>query len=172
MPPYSGAPLGVAEIEQVVDIEQDFLSHPWIVSGYVKQEGWINAEAKIVIGSLNQQNQTLSENETQVTTLTTSWNGLNARFRPHENATKLSIKIIFLLDESSRNGSVYADTMTPKVIRPHMGWMNGSIGDTAVSTGGRSFTWDTTYGQSLVADLLEDGISSVKGYGLYEPYLT
>ena len=86
----------------------------------MKQEGWINAEAKLVIGSLNQQNQTLSENETQVTTLTTSWNGLNARFRPHENATKLSIKIIFLLDDSSRNGSVYADTMNLKVIRPHI----------------------------------------------------
>ena len=95
-PPYSGAPVGIAEIEQVVDIEQDFLSHPWIASGYVKQEGWINAEAKIVIESLNQQNQTLSENETQVTTLTTSWNGLNARFRPHENATKFSIKNYFL----------------------------------------------------------------------------
>ena len=170
-PTYGGAPVGIAEIEQVVDIEQEFLSHPWIVSGYVKQEGWINAGAKIVIGSLNQQNQTLSENETQITTLTTSWNGLNARFRPHENATKLSIKIIFLLDDSSRNGSVYADTMNLKVIRPHMRWVNGSIGDTAVSTGGRSFTWDTTYGQSLVADLLEDGISSVKGY-VYEPYLT
>ncbi|DAC11936.1 MAG TPA: hypothetical protein D7H86_06740, partial [Candidatus Poseidoniales archaeon] len=170
-PPYSGAPVGIAQIEQGINIDQDFLSHPWIISGHVKQEGWINAEAKIVIESLNQQNQTLSENETQITTLTTSWSELGARFRPHENATKLSIKIIFLLDDSSRNGSIYADTMNLKVIRPHMGWINGSIGDTAVSTGGRSFTWDTTYGQSLVADLLEDGISSVKGY-VYEPYLT
>ncbi len=170
-PPYSGAPVGIAQIEQEINIDQDFLSHPWIISGHVKQEGWINAETKIVIESLNQQNQTLSENETQITTLTTSWSELGARFRPHENATKLSIKIIFLLDDSSRNGSVYADTMNLKVIRPHMEWINGSIGDTAVSTGGRSFTWDTTYGQSLVADLLEDGISSVKGY-VYEPYLT
>jgi len=52
-----------------------------------------------------------------------------------------------------------------------MTWVDGSIAETAVSTGGRSFTIDTTYGQSLVADLLEDGVSGVKGY-VYEPYLT
>ena len=52
-----------------------------------------------------------------------------------------------------------------------MDWVNGSIADTAVSTGGRSFNWGTSYGQSLIADLLEDGVSGVKGY-VYEPYLT
>ena len=72
------------------------------------------------------------------------------------------LKIIFLLDDSSRNGSVYADTMNLKVIRPHMEWMNGSIGDTAVSTGG-SFTWDTTYGQSLLQTFLKMGFHRSKG---------
>ncbi len=52
-----------------------------------------------------------------------------------------------------------------------MDWVNGSIAETAVSTGGRSFNWNTDYGQSLVADLIEDGVSGVKGY-VYEPYLT
>ena len=52
-----------------------------------------------------------------------------------------------------------------------MTWVNGSIVETAVSTGGRSFNWGTTYGQSLVADILEDGASGVKGY-VYEPYLS
>ncbi len=52
-----------------------------------------------------------------------------------------------------------------------MTWANGSIVETAVSTGGRSFNWGTTYGQSLVADILEDGASGVKGY-VYEPYLS
>ena len=52
-----------------------------------------------------------------------------------------------------------------------MGWVNGSIVETAVSTGARSFNWGTSYGQSLVADILEDGASGIKGY-VYEPYLT
>jgi hypothetical protein len=61
--------------------------------------------------------------------------------------------------------------MALRIIRPHMDWVNGSIAETAVSTGARSFNWGTGYGQSLVADLLEDGVSGVKGY-VYEPYLT
>ena len=52
-----------------------------------------------------------------------------------------------------------------------MDWVNGSVVETAVSTGARSFNWGTTYGQSLVADILEDGASGIKGY-VYEPYLT
>ena len=52
-----------------------------------------------------------------------------------------------------------------------MDWVNGSIVETAVSTGARSFNWGTSYGQSLVADILEDGASGIKGY-VYEPYLT
>jgi hypothetical protein len=52
-----------------------------------------------------------------------------------------------------------------------MQWVDGSIVETAVSTGGRSFNWGTTYGQSLVADILEDGASGIKGY-VYEPYLS
>jgi len=46
----------------------------------------------------------------------------------------------------------------------------GSIGDTAVSTSARSFNM-TTYGQSLIADLIRMNISGVKGY-VYEPYLS
>ena len=45
----------------------------------------------------------------------------------------------------------------------------GSIGDTAVSTSGRSFSPGTPYGQSLIADLIAGKISFVKGY-VYEPY--
>ena len=72
---------------------------------------------------------------------------------------------------TSVDGALHVDDVLLRAIRPSHDWVNGSIAETAVSTGGRSFTWGTGYGQSLVADLLEDGVSSVKGY-VYEPYLT
>jgi hypothetical protein len=52
---------------------------------------------------------------------------------------------------------------------PHHQFLPGSIAETYVSTSGRSFTAGTSYGQSLVADLIADGICGVKGY-VYEPY--
>lgn len=47
----------------------------------------------------------------------------------------------------------------------------GSIADTAVSTSGRSFLNTTTYGQSLIADLIKMNVTFVKGY-TNEPYLS
>ena len=47
----------------------------------------------------------------------------------------------------------------------------GSIADTAVSTSGRSFLNSTTYGQSLIADLIRMNVTFVKGY-TNEPYLS
>ena len=93
------------------------------------------------------------------------------RFRPHENATSMKIRISLDIVQTSTDGSLYVDSTVLKLIRPHMNWVNGSIVETAVSTGARSFGWGTTYGQSLVADILEDGASGIKGY-VYEPYLT
>ncbi len=46
----------------------------------------------------------------------------------------------------------------------------GAIAETAVSTSGRTFN-HTTGGQSLIADLIESGVTGVKGY-VSEPYLT
>lgn len=53
--------------------------------------------------------------------------------------------------------------------KPYNTWANASIAETGVSTGGRSFEPGTPYGQSLVADLLAEGCTAVKGY-VYEPY--
>jgi uncharacterized protein (TIGR03790 family) len=55
--------------------------------------------------------------------------------------------------------------------KPGNTWMNGSIAETYVSTGGRSFQPGAGYGQSLVADWIAEGASAVKGY-TDEPYLT
>jgi uncharacterized protein (TIGR03790 family) len=53
---------------------------------------------------------------------------------------------------------------------PHNTWVNGSIGETFVSTGGRTFSWPPSYGQSLIADWIDEGATGMKGY-TDEPYI-
>ena len=55
--------------------------------------------------------------------------------------------------------------------KPQNTWVNGSIGETFVSTGGRTFTWPPSYGQSLIADWIDEGINGIKGY-TDEPYIS
>lgn len=62
----------------------------------------------------------------------------------------------------------YNDTDNAK---PHNTWVNGSIAETFVSTGGRTFTYPPSYGQSMVADIIAEGVTGVKGY-VDEPFLT
>ncbi|MBL0310266.1 MAG: TIGR03790 family protein [Bacteroidetes bacterium] len=52
---------------------------------------------------------------------------------------------------------------------PHNTWVKGSIAETHVSTSGRSLQPNTTYGQSLIADWIKEGVSGIKGY-VYEPF--
>ncbi|MBP9854466.1 MAG: TIGR03790 family protein [Candidatus Omnitrophica bacterium] len=54
---------------------------------------------------------------------------------------------------------------------PMFSWVNGSIAETFVSTSARSFMPGTPYGQSLIADLLVEGVCGVKGY-VFEPWTT
>lgn len=88
-------------------------------------------------------------------------------YEPQTGAAKLVISAVF----SKSNGTVYVDNLRLIEIKPHNTWIDGAVGETYVSTGGRSFRYLTRYGQSLVADLIKDGISGIKGY-VYEPYLT
>ncbi len=67
-------------------------------------------------------------------------------------------------------GLAYIDTVRCVEVVPHNSYLDGSLAETIVSTGGRSFTYGTDYGQSLVADILMAGVTGVKGY-VYEPYL-
>jgi uncharacterized protein (TIGR03790 family) len=113
-------------------------------------------------------------------TLLNTWNG-SARtgttanyaglgqivFEPQANASMLNVSAIF----SQSSGVVYLDNLRLIEIKPHNTWVDGAVGETYVSTGGRSFRYPTGYGQSLVADLIKNGISGVKGY-VYEPYLS
>ncbi len=50
-------------------------------------------------------------------------------------------------------------------------YKNGSIAETIVSTSGRTFAYPPTYGQSLIADLIAEGVTGAKGY-VSEPYLS
>ena len=62
----------------------------------------------------------------------------------------------------------YANRYTQNAI-PHNKWHRGALAETYVSSSGRTFSKPVTYGQSLVADLITEGITGVKGY-VYEPY--
>ncbi len=55
--------------------------------------------------------------------------------------------------------------------KPANTYLNGAIAETIVSTSARTFTAPATYGQSLIADLIAEGVSGAKGY-VAEPYLS
>ena len=168
---YSGNGQGVAYLETIHDIPTNFTNHAWVVYAYGKRSGDVFGEYEIQVTSFDSNGVQLSYNESSKQDYTTSWNSKTMRFRPHEDATSMQIRISLDIVPTSTDGSLFVDSAVLRVIRPHMDWVNGSIVETAVSTGARSFNWGTSYGQSLVADILEDGASGIKGY-VYEPYLT
>lgn len=85
-----------------------------------------------------------------------------------EPRNESKVQIAAVLSRSS--GTVFFDDVRLVDLKPHNEWIPGALAETYVSTGGRSFTYGTAYGQSLVADLLRDGVTGLKGY-VYEPYL-
>ena len=54
--------------------------------------------------------------------------------------------------------------------KPYNTWLPGALAETYVSSSARTFTFPPIYGQSLIADLISEGVTGVKGY-TYEPYL-
>lgn len=52
---------------------------------------------------------------------------------------------------------------------PYNTYARGALAETYVSTSGRSFYNPPQYGQSLIVDLIHEGVSGAKGY-VYEPY--
>jgi len=170
-PAFSGAGSKTTSVWQEYDIIDDHIEHAWVLYAYGLKDGDVNGAWRMKIEGLDNNGNVLSNNESNWKNFGTTWEIEDFRFRPHENASKLNISLVVRIDAMSTEGSYHFDTVTLRNIRPNMGWIDGSIAETAVSTGGRSFNVGTSYGQSLVADLLEDGVSGVKGY-VYEPYLT
>lgn len=169
--PFSGGGVDVASLETNFVLPSDLTGHAWVIYVYGLQSGQVNGAYGIEIEALDASGGVLSTNLSNMNAFTTGWTSQTMRFRPQADATTLKIRIPLDIATSSVRGSFFIDSVVLRAIRPHMDWVNGSIADTAVSTGGRSFNWGTGYGQSLIADLLEDGVSGVKGY-VYEPYLT
>ena len=170
-PYFSASGQGPSTIWQEYQFDIENMGHAWTLSSQAMLVGEVNAEWRMKVEGLDSSNNLLSTNFSNSNTIATSWGNSEFRFRPHHNATKLNISLEIEIQNITRQGFVYLDSVELMNLRPHMQWVDGSIAETAVSTGGRSFTWGTDYGQSLVADLLEDGVSGVKGY-VYEPYLT
>ncbi len=168
---YSGNGQDVAYLETIYDIPTNFTNHPWVVYGYGKRSGDVFGQYNIEVYSLDVNNTSIQTNSSSDKSFTADWNSATMRFRPHQDATKIKIRISLDIVPTSTDGSLFVDSTVLRVIRPHMTWANGSIVETAVSTGARSFEWGTTYGQSLIADIIEDGASGVKGY-VYEPGIT
>lgn len=65
---------------------------------------------------------------------------------------------------NDRNVSLYTENAIP-----HHSWLPGAIAETYVSTSARTFAFPPEYSQSLIADLIREGVSAAKGY-VYEPY--
>ena len=170
-PYFSASGQGPSSIWQEYEFGVENMGHAWTLSSTAQLIGEVNADWTMKVEGLDSNDNLLSTNFSNSKTITTSWSNSDFRFRPHQNVTKLNISIEIEIQNVSRHGVIYLDDVELMILRPHMQWVDGSIAETAVSTGGRSFTWGTDYGQSLVADLLEDGVSGVKGY-VYEPYLT
>jgi uncharacterized protein (TIGR03790 family) len=168
---YSGAGTDVASLETTFTLPEDLVGHAWMAYVYGTREGEVNGAFGLEITGRDANGSVVSTNTSGMKTFTTSWAAQSMRFRPEAQATQLTVRVPIDIASTSTSGAFYIDTVLLRAIRPHMDWVNGSIADTAVSTGGRSFNWGTAYGQSLIADLLEDGVSGVKGY-VYEPYLT
>ncbi|DAC48956.1 MAG TPA: TIGR03790 family protein [Candidatus Poseidoniales archaeon] len=168
---YSGAGNNVASLETTFSVPNELMDHAWNIYVYGKREGEVNGAFRLSVEGTDNSGTVLTTNTSDTKTFTTSWASQAMRMRPDSSATEFTIKIQIDIASTATVGSLYVDSVVLRAIRPHMEWVNGSIADTAVSTGGRSFNWDTSYGQSLIADLLEDGVSGVKGY-VYEPYLT
>ena len=93
----------------------------------------------------------------------------------HGLTTKLDTTTVYVTTQSNvlgyvswgsndRNCQFYSTNA-----KPMNTYLPGAIAETYVSTSARSFSTSPVYGQSLIADLIAEGVTAVKGY-VYEPY--
>lgn len=95
-----------------------------------------------------------------------SWTSYNTL--KHLNNVTVNKTRVFM-SGNLQAGNLYIDYIKAYRISPSMNWMNGAIGTTFVSTSARSFSTSTSYGQTLIADLVHDGITGVEGF-VTEPF--
>ncbi len=160
-----------AYVEQVFDIDTNLEEHAWVLGGYSMREGWVEGDWWLEVEAFDSNGTSLSLNVSNNRAFSDDWQDRQLRFRPDASATSFAVRQVAEFADGTYNGSIFFDTLKLYPIRPHFTWLDGSIAETAVSTGGRTFVLNSSYGQSLVSDLLDDGVSGVKGY-VYEPYLS
>jgi hypothetical protein len=142
---YSGNGQGVAYLETTHQIPENLTEHVWVLYAYGKRTGDVFGEYNLEVISYDVNGIQLNINESSSQVFNNDWNSRELRFRPDSNATSFKIRISLDIVPTSTDGSLYVDSTILRVIRPHMGWVNGSIVETAVSTGARSFDFGTSY---------------------------
>ena len=169
-PTFNSTNNSVAYVEQTFDIDSEFEGHAWVLDGYSMREGWVEGDWWLEVEAFDSNGTSLSMNMSDDRSFSDDWQSRQLRFRPHVLASQFTVRQVAEFSDGTYNGSIFFDTLKLYPILPHFTWLDGSIAETAVSTGGRTFVFNSSYGQSLVSDLLDDGVSGVKGY-VYEPYL-
>lgn len=112
---------------------------------------------------------------TSVPYLNTNMKNAAVKLQERNYSVVLDTTTVFLTEQQNVIGYVSWGSndrnaaLTTRNAIPHNTWIPGAIAETYVSTSGRSFLYPPVYGQSLIADLIAEGATAVKGY-VYEPY--
>ncbi|MEA3558307.1 MAG: TIGR03790 family protein, partial [Candidatus Thermoplasmatota archaeon] len=157
---------GTGKLRAYQDITLNYLDHRYLPDARMSISGVTTPGARIILEGYNASSTLVWSHELANRT---GNRGFDAYQDPLENES--SVTMIRFIVELLGEGTAYFDNLNMRVIRPHNTWVNGSIAETIVSTGGRSMTYGTWYGQSLVADIIRDGVTGLKGY-TWEPFIT
>ena len=142
---YSGNGQAAASVQQTFTLPVDQAGHSWLISGHGMRTGDVFGTFEIVVESIDVNGTVLATDTSSAKAFETSWASTTMRFDPPQHTVDLRITIPLNLVATSTDGSVYLDSVDMYPIRPNLGWVNGSIAETAVSTGARSFEPGTTY---------------------------
>ncbi|MFO8052303.1 MAG: TIGR03790 family protein [Thermoplasmatota archaeon] len=157
---------GTGVLRAYQDIGLNYLDHRYLPDARMSLSGVSSPGARILLEGYDNSSTLIWSHELANRS---GDRGFDAYQDPLENDTRM-VRIRFIV-ELLGEGTAYFDNLNLRVIRPHNTWVNGSIAETIVSTGGRSMTYGTWYGQSLVADIIRDGVTGIKGY-TWEPFIT
>ncbi len=139
------------------DVTVNYQDHRYISDGRMSISGVTSPGARILLEGYDQQ---MNLKWTHTLANRTGNRGFDAYQDPIENES--SVVLIRIIVELLGDGVAYFDAFNLRVVRPHNEWLDGSIAETIVSTGGRSMTYGTWHGQSLVADIIKDGVTGIK----------
>ncbi|MFZ4621667.1 MAG: TIGR03790 family protein [Bacteroidota bacterium] len=146
-------------------------------------DGYTVADVKSLIDRADVIDTHLPESGKFVFDMDPSWNSaapyLNTRMKTaNDTLIKRSMSVTldqtstYLVNQQQVNGYVGWGT-NDKYSSYHgllnFTWNPGAIAETYVSTSGRTFSAPAVYGQSLIADIISEGVTAAKGY-VYEPY--